>query len=192
MAWDDSSEAYVGATGEIYVANVGATAPTSTTSTLNPATWYGLGLTTEDGPTFRVEPEVTEFRAWQAFQAIRRERTGENVEWSAALEQWNEATLPFALGGGTITSDGGSGYKFTPAEVGDAVDERACIIDIADGTRKTRFYFPRGTVTEAVETQFQRTELAVLPITFRALRPADNSSTYKIFFDDAAAFAAGS
>jgi hypothetical protein len=191
MPWNNPDEMTVAADGEIYIGDVGVTLPTDATSAVGTGL-FGLGLTSEDGVTFINTPEITDFRSWQSRQATRRERTGEEVQAAFSLQQWNEESVPFALGGGTITNPSTGVYKYTPPEAGDPVDERAMVIDLVDGDRKMRIVYPRGSVTEAVESQFQAAALAVLPITFKALRPADGSSTYEIYFNDADAFASGS
>lgn len=191
MAWNDSNELVVAGTGQIYVAPVGTALPTTPTASLN-AAFFGLGYTTEDGVTFTGTPTITDFNAWQSQQAVRRERVGQEIQAAFQLEQWNEQSVPLAFGGGSVTNPSGSIYRYVFPEAGAALDERAMVIDVQDGTRHIRFVIARGNVTDSVETQFRRTELAVLPITFKALQPTDGSDTCAVLFDDAAAFAAGS
>lgn len=190
MAWNEASELVVAGNGQIYVAPVGTALPAGPSTALN-AAFIGLGYTTEDGASFSVSPNIEEFRAWQSRQPVRREMTEQDMQVSFALEQWNEETVPLAFGGGEITSVSG-GYKYTPPAATDALDERAMVIDADDGDRRVRIVIPRGNVTDAVETTFQRSELAVLPITFQALAPDDESASWYALFDDSAAFAAGS
>lgn len=191
MAWNDSTELVVASNGQVYVAPVGTALPTTPTETLN-AAFVGLGFCTEDGVTVTATPDVKDFTAWQSRQAVRRERNQQEIQASFQLEQWNEETVPFAFGGGAITSPSGGVYRFEFPEAGDALEERAMVIDAQDGTRNTRFVFARGNVVDAVEAKFQATELAVLPISFKLLQPTDGSALAAVLFDDAAAFAAGS
>lgn len=192
MAWQDSDELVVGGTGDIYVAPVGTALPTTPTANLNSA-FVGLGLTDEDGVSLTVDPDIQEFRAWQSRQAVRRELTGQAVSLAFKLEQWNEETVKLAFGGGTVSNPSGSIYKYELPDGNDSLDERAMVIDIKDGSETIRFVWPRGNVAESVATEFHRTALAVLPITFRVLAPADNpNGTPGYFLTDSAAFAAGS
>jgi hypothetical protein len=138
-----------------------------------------------------VSPTIEEFMAWQSRQAVRRELTAQELQVAFQLEQWNEETVPLAFGGGEITSVSG-GYRYDFPTESDALDERALVVDADDGDRRTRFVFPRGNVTESVETQFQRSALALLPITFKALQPADGSAAGYALFSDEVAFAPGS
>lgn len=191
MAWNDAEELVVASNGQVYVAPVGTPLPTTPTEALN-AAFVGLGFCTEDGVKIAATPEVKDFTAWQSRQAVRRERNQQEVSATFSLEQWNEQTVPFAFGGGAITSPSTGVYRFEFPEAGDALEERAMVVDAQDGDRNTRFVFARGNVTEAVEANFQATELAVLPITFKLLQPTDGSALAAVLFDDAAAFAAGS
>lgn len=191
MAWDDATEILVAGGGEVSVAPVGTTAPTTAVAALN-AAFVGLGFHTEDGVTVNNAPDILEIRAWQSQFPIRTERQTEDFRITFVLQQWNETNLPLAFGGGAVVSDGGTGYKFSPPVAGDAMDYRALVVDVRDGSRHGRFVIPRGAAIEGVESQFSRTAEAQLPITFQA-NPLDaSSSPWSFFTDDAAAFAPGS
>lgn len=189
MAWNDSDSLVVASNGQVYVGAVGATLPTTPDSTLSAADWKGLGYVTEDGVSLSVSPNIEEFMAWQSRQPVRRELTAQEVQVSFSLEQWNEDTLPFAFGG-DITDLGGGDYRFDLLADGDPIDERALIIDAVDGSKNYRWVFPKGNVTDAVETTFQRSSLSVLPVTFKALQGDTERAAYMLTNDPA--FATGS
>lgn len=193
MAWNDATELVVPGNGQVYIADIGTTLPaisSDPTAALN-AAFEGLGYWTEDGATLVMTPTIAEFRAFQERQAVRRELTSQEVTVAVQFEQWNELTVPTALGG-TINS-GGSFPTFVPPAPGDSLPEQSVVVDLQDGDRNMRIVFPRANAaTEAVTAQFQRAQLAVLPVTFKALAPTDGSDQYYILFDDTAAFAAGS
>lgn len=187
MPWNDPTELVVASNGQWSVAPVGTPLPVSPVAALN-AAFVGLGYLTEDGATLTVTPEVSDFGAWQSRDPIRREMTAREVQIAGALQQWNEDTVPFAFGGGAITSPSAGIYRFDLPE--GALDERAVVLDAVDGANHLRWVFPRGNVTEAVESQFQRSATALLPITFKALKPENGVTGY--FLTDAPGFAAGS
>ena len=189
MPWNDATELVVASSGQISVAPIGTALPTATTAALN-AAFYGLGYATEDGVTLTATPEVEEFMAWQSRQAVRRELLGQEIQVAFSLEQWNEATIPLAFGGGTITGTAPN-YRYDLPDEDDAIDERSMVIDAVDGAKHYRWVFPRGSVTESAETQLTRGALAVLPITFKALAPAAGGASGYMLTDDPA-FAAGS
>lgn len=63
--------------------------------------------------------------------------------------------------------------------------------DVVDGTTVFRFVFPRGNVTEPVESKFARSETAKLTIGYKALTPAGGGSPGYFLTNDAG-FSAGS
>lgn len=180
MAWNNAAEVPVGSTGAVYVAAVGATAPTAHDSALAAATWTGLGFLTEDGFTKSGDVETAEIKAWQAFSPIRREVVGRTDRFSFALMQWNENNVIVAFGGGTVAA-AGTGYKYTPPQDSDALNEKALVIDANDGDTVYRFYAPRVTIVEGVETTFKRGEAAILPITFECLEPSTGGDAWSLF-----------
>lgn len=191
MPWNDASEVIVGQSGQVYAGALGSTLPTNPTST--PAVAFsGMGYHNEDGVRTTQTREITRIGAWQEFTPVRIARQSETFQLGFVLLQWNDVTLPAAMGGGTITNPSGSVYKFVPPTPADALDERAWICDVTDGSRHLRIIIPRGIVVETVESQFTRTAAGELPITVEALPPSDGSTPWHFYSDDAAAFATGS
>lgn len=190
MAWNDADELIVAASGQVYIAPVGTTLPTTADGTLN-AAFNGLGFITEDGATITHTPEVQEFGAWQSRQPVRREKVKGDWAIAFALEQWNEVSIPLAFGGGTVVSDGGSGFRFDLPSDTDALPEYSIVIDAIDGSVEHRWVYERGNVTDAVETNYQASALALLPITFKVLAPSAGGSPGR-YLTTAAGFAAGS
>lgn len=190
MPWNDASEIVVANGGQVSVAPVGTTLPTHPTNALA-AAFVGLGYISEDGATLQVSPEINEVNAWQSRQAVRRDLQAQEVQAQFELLQWNEETVPFAFGGGEVTSVSG-GYRYDLPEEGDALDERSLVIDANDGSRHLRIVLVRGNVTDDVESKFTRDDPAILPITFKALEPTTGGAAAYILTDDSSAFTAGS
>ena len=191
MGWNDATETIVAGSGQVYTAAVGTALPTKTSEALN-AAFNGLGYHTEDGVSVNQQLNITEFKAWQSKTAIRREQDSRDFQITFQLLQWNEINLPLAFGGGTVTEPTAGQFKFTPPEDTAALEEKALIVDVDDGSRRGRFIIPRGTVTETAEVSFKRTEMAPLAVTFKALVPASGGVPWYALFNDSAAFAAGS
>ena len=191
MAWNDADELIVAGDGQVYVAAVGTALPTTgPTQALN-AAFKGLGYHTEDGASISVDPDLFEVPAWQSRRAIRRDFQGQELTVSFTLLQWDEDTLPFAFGGGSIVDLGSGNYRYDFPEDSASLDERSLILDVVDGSKRFRFVFPRGNVTEGVESQFQRGAAAGLPISWKALAPTEGGSAGYVLMNSAA-FAAGS
>ena len=189
MAWTNADEYVVGGTGQVYIAATGVTLPTDATTTPSAATFFGLGYHTEEGVSLSHSVEIARFRAWQTKHDTRRDKESETFRLTFALQQWNEQTVPFAFGGGTVTGSGP--YKFTPAGADSALEEKAILCDVVDGSNRVRFVIPRANVVESVDTQFTRSQEAALPITVEALQPETGGDAWW-FYTNAAGFAAGS
>jgi len=193
MAWNDADELVVASNGAVYFAPVGTTLPAigSDPTAALAAAFVGAGFITEDGATLSVGADVTDFMAWQSRQAIRREKESQEIQFTFSFQQWNEENIPFAFGGGEVVDEGGGLFSYQFPADDDALDERSLVVDAQDGDKNLRFVFPRGNVTEAVETQFQRSAEAELPITYKVLAPTAGGSPGYLL-TDAAGFAAGS
>lgn len=187
MAWTDGNAVAVGGSGEVYTASSGTAVPTTVAAPA--AAFVGHGYIGEDGVATNITPTVQELFVWQSLDPIRRTVTARSILISFALAQWEENSVPFAFGGGTITGSGPYVYNFPSAS--DALEERAIVVDARDGSETHRFAFGRGNVTEPVETTWNRTSLALLAIGFKVLGPAAGGSPGK-YITDATSFAAGS
>jgi len=170
----------VGTTGTVSVAPTGTTGPT-TTSTALAAGFVDLGFLTEEGFTFTESKDIADILVWQSFYPARRLVTGRSVQVSFSLREWKTDTIEFALGG-TVTGSAPN-WKYTPPTPSD-IGEKSLVIDWQDGTRYFRLYFPTGIVTEAVESNFTRTDSSVLPVTFSGLDPGGSVSIYTLFTND--------
>lgn len=189
MAWNDPSETVVGGTGQLYTAAVGTALPTDVDAALN-ASFVGLGLHSEDGVSVNRSQEIFRLGAWQSRNDVRRERESETFQLTAALLQWNEATVVAAFGGGSVTSTA-NGYKYTPPAVTEEIEEVAVVCEVEDGNEALLFVIPRANAVETVESSFARSQGSMLPVTFEALEPDDGSAAW-YFLASSGAFATGS
>lgn len=178
----NANQVVVGANGKVWVAAIGATAPTNAAAAM-PAGWTDLGYVTEDGATFTDGKDTTPIAAWQSFYPIRYIVNTRMVTVSFAMRQWNNATVGFALGG-VISSNAGE-WTYTPPAP-ESIDFRQFALEWFDSTKSYRLYVRRGLVTENVETNLVRTDSAVLPITYSAMDPGAGGAIYSLFTNDAA------
>lgn len=187
MAWQNANSAAVGGSGEVYTGAAGSAVPSDVTTPA--AAYVGHGYLSEEGVTTSFSPEIQELGVWQALDPIRRTVTGRESTISFQMAQWDEQSVPFAFGGGSISGSGPYIYNFPASDA--ALEERAIIVDVKDGSETHRFAFGRGNVTEPVETTWNRESLALLPIGFKVLAPAAGGSPGR-YITDATSFAAGS
>ncbi len=184
----DPTELVVASYGDLYVAPSGTTLPTEWNSRLDPA-FQNLGLTTEDGVTFGYAPEVQGFGAWQSKTDVRRELTRSDYSLTFSLEQWNAQSFQLAFGGGEVVEVRTGSYRYDFPDDTAALAAYAIVVDWQDGRKNYRLAYASGNVTESVEVQLQRTELAVLPVTFRPLGGVGNAPR---FFSNDPSFVEGS
>jgi len=162
----DSTQTRVAGNGTVYVAAYGVTLPSAHDAAL-PSSFTDLGYINEDGVTFTDEPTIDRKNAWQSFYPVRILETARMAKAAFALEQWNTATLSLAAGGGTV-STAGTGKKFTPHAAG-TISEWSIVIDLTDGAITDRFVIPKCMVTSALESQHNRTDLALMPVEVEAI-----------------------
>ena len=178
---NDAGKIVVGANGAVYVAAVGATGPTDATTTLN-ASWVELGYVSENGVQVTPSQAVTPIMAWQSAYPIRRIVTTRDLVLDFVLREFNESSLPLAMGGGTLTEVSAGVFTFTPPDAGD-VDFRAMVVDWNDDTRDYRLYIPNGQVLDLGAFSLSRTAPAELPIKF-GLNAAGSTTPWTLFSDD--------
>jgi len=168
MSGRNADELVVAGTGDIYIAPYGTPVPTQEAGSLD-AAFAQAGYTNEDGLKLSWTPEVTDFMAWQSRTPIRREMTSQEFVLAFSLEQWNADNLIAAFGGGQVTEVTAGHYKFEWLDNDSQLDEITVVADFQDGSKKYRWIGERGTVTDSVETNLVRGDMALLPISFKVL-----------------------
>lgn len=169
-----SENVLVATNGAIWVASVGAEAPSDAEEPMgdlsgSTADWAEMGFVSEDGATFSMGQDVVDIGAWQSFLPIRSIVTGRTITIAHALREWKTDTVQFALGG-TVTD----GVYVPPAP--DELVTFAYVLEWSDGTKKYRLYAPKVVVTESVEFQLTRTAAADLAVTVKVLDPGSDES----------------
>lgn len=165
-------ELFVGASGAIWLADVGAAFPATHTAQPNASWWTGLGYTSEDGPKFTFDKTVKKIMGWQSPRGLRSLVTERPEQVEFELLQWKAESLKMAMGGGSITALSGSGAQYTPPDASE-ITEKAMIIEGQDGTDIVRFCFRKVTVVDKVEFGFKREEETRFPLTLDILEADD-------------------
>jgi len=182
MPTNNANNVIVAGSGTVYVGPTTTPAPTNIATALN-AGFNELGFVSEEGATFTESKDITDINAWQSFYAIRKIVNSRSVQVSFALREYNKRTIEFALGGTVSVS--GSEWTYVPP-LPSATSEVSLVLAWLDGTKSYRLYFPRGIVTEAVESNLTRTAAADLPVTFTAVDPGGSTKIYTLFTNDVA------
>ncbi|MEU9151684.1 phage tail protein [Streptomyces sp. NPDC048417] len=195
MAGTNSSEIRIAGVGRLYVATADTDVPTtfSTDTSTDWASWKNLGFTSGDGVTFSKKDKLEPVDVWQAVSPVHFVYSDRDLTLKFSLMQFNEDTLPFFMGGGTVDAVTGSTgvYKYDIADRPFA-DVRALGLEFtdvkaSDGTTVTyRFGIPRGQVTAADDIKLARKSAAQLGITFTAMASADGSALASFVMKDSA------
>lgn len=181
----DADEIVVGANGSVYVAPLGTAIPATIDAALA-TEWVDLGYVTEDGVAWTDGKTLQSIRAWQSFYDLRRIVESKEGALSFTLMQWSGQNVKLAFGGGAVEEsalDSGL-FLYTPPDPS-AIDERAMAVEWSDGTKDYRLVFPKGMVSENVETNLQRTAASLLPITF-SLLGQDSTNPFELYTNDPA------
>ena len=188
MADRDPDELVIAGSGDLYFAPYGTVLPdedTAVDAALNGA-FVKAGYVSEDGLTFGFNPTVEEFFAWQSRSPVRREMTGTEYMLGFTLEQWNSDNIILAFGGGSAAINGAGDVLVEFLQQTDQLDEVSAVCDWNDGTKKYRLVVARATISDSVEVQLQRNELAMLPVNLRTLDPGENEREMYLITDDPA------
>lgn len=103
MSGTNTAEIVVGASGKVLVAPLATAAPTDVAMAW-PTGWVDLGFASEAGVKVTDSKTMVEVKGWQSFYTLRRIVSGRSFKLGFALKQFNKANIPFAFGGGTVTT----------------------------------------------------------------------------------------
>ncbi|RFS82739.1 phage tail protein [Actinomadura spongiicola] len=168
MAGINATEIRVAGTGRVLVApkNTDMAAPGTTLG----AEWKDLGYTTNDGIKFTKKDKLDPVDSWQSMAAVRFVQSDRDLTVKFQLIQINVDTLPFVMGSGntplTPDVDGVMRYDISATPV---PAEFALGLEFTDGASVTRFYVPRGVVTDMDEVQFAKNAPVKLGVTINAV-----------------------
>ena len=168
----------------IYLAEVGTAAPVDVTAA-PAAAWVNVGLTTPDSLSFSTEPQFETVQSHQSDYETRRIQSSDSAALAVDLQQWNAENLKAVFGGGTITeATPGSGvFKYVPPAIGTR-KEKACMVEIVDGTRKYRWIYPRTLQVEGVQLELHKGSSTNLALRLAVLGGDDTDAWYVLSNDD--------
>jgi hypothetical protein len=172
----------VGITGELNVAPVGTTAPTTSISALNSA-FVGLGYVSEDGVTESYDDTIEDIIAWQNATVVRSTTTESKATLQLTLIETKGEVLELFHKGSTVDIVSAGEWKIDV--VAPTADPRAFVLDVLDGSKHIRIYVANGEVTERGEIVYANGEAVGYEITITCY-PDSNNVVLTKFSDDAA------
>lgn len=175
----NSAAVRVGITGEMFVAPVGSTAPTDSTTALDGA-FVGLGYVSEDGITESYDDTVEDIRAWQLGQIVRTITSESKATLELTLIETKAAVLELFHKGSTVET---SGTEWRLDVKAPSPDPRAFVLNVIDGSNHLRLWVPRGEVEQRGAIQYANNSAEGYEVTITCYPNADQTVLTK-FSDD--------
>lgn len=163
------------ASGAVFVAPAGTTAPTDATTALG-AAFKNLGYVHEDGLVNGTETDTESVTAWGG-DMVLEDQTSFAENFTFSLIETNLETLKLYYGDDKVTEVGG---VITITQNSKPLDEKVVVFEIAmTGGRVRRIVVERGKIADrSSEITYVDGEAISYPINLRAL-PDENGNTHK-------------
>ena len=173
---------------DVYVADVGVTAPTTTTEALDPE-YEPLGLLGEDGMTESREEDVTDHHAWGGILVRTTRSKHKRTVKVIALED-NDVVWRLVNPGSTAAG-GAQATTTRTVVVPTGSNRKAFLFELVDGDITKRLVIDTGEVTEVGDVVKKDNELTKYELTITVYPDADGV-LYRELTDDPAAEPSGS
>lgn len=170
-----ADEVRVGITGELYSAPVGSTAPTDSSTALDPA-FTGHGYVSDDGVTETWDDSVDTIVAWQNATTVRASRTESTVTLACTLLQTRGSNLELFYPGSSVEASGDE-YKIEVKPP--TSDRRAFVLNVVDGDDTIRIYIGNGELTDRGDVPYTNGDAVMYPVTITAFPDADGNLMVK-------------
>lgn len=175
----DSEEVRLAPFGNIYVAPIGTTLPTTATMDLN-ASFDAVGYVDEDGVSLSPGVELTDIMMWQSAVPVKTTVDTVNFEIQFNMGQVNITTWELFFFNEVFVNSFGHG-KMT---IGSSPpnQEKCVIVEwLDDEDDQTRLVFPRAVLADRESLQLVRNNAQLTGVTFRAL---DSSGTLAYLYSE--------
>ena len=169
----DSKNIRIAGTGTVWIAPVGTTLPTDSTTALN-AAFNNVGFLT-DGFEVNQEYKTKDIEVWQSLEVVRQFPTSISRKVSFEAVETNKQTAALAWGGAVITKTTGGAYSMAiPSTYVNS--EYAVVLDMADGSTNQRIVLPRVTLDSLPKITAGRQDSIKYGFDLQVLQPTDNSA----------------
>ena len=188
MAGDtDNPRIWVNA--DVYVGDVGSTAPTDVTTALD-AAFEALGLLSDDGMTESREDESTDHYAYGGI-LVRTTRSKHKRTITVTALEDNPVVFDLVNPGSTASTSAGptppAGVTTRTVKVPQP-DPKAFVLELVDGDVTKRRHIARGEVVAVGDVQISDNEMTMYELTIN-IYPASDGTLYTDITDDTQAAA---
>lgn len=160
--------------GAIYVAPLGTTLPTDSSTALN-AAFKCLGYVSEDGVTNSNSPESDNVKSWGGDTVLVLQTDRPDSFALTLLEGLNEDVLKTIYGSSNATVDG-SGNITVKATADEMIGHAWVFEMILKGNRAKRIVIPNGTISELGDIVYKDDEAVGYNVTIQDV--PDNAGVY--------------
>lgn len=165
----------VGVTGGAYHAPLATAVPTDATAALNVA-FTEVGYIGEDGITQAVSADVTDIKAWQNGDVVRKVQTSHDVTFQFSMLETNAESLKVYYNDADAT--------ITAAEItGAQSGHETWVLEVVDGNDTIRIVIPDGQVTERGDVVYKTDEAIAYDVTITAYPDSSEVKAY-LYMDD--------
>jgi hypothetical protein len=165
----------VGVTGGAYTAPEGTTIPTTAEASLDGA-FAEVGYISEDGVTQSMAADITDIRAWQNGDVVRKIQTSHDLTYAFTMIETSEVTLEAYYGN----------YTTGTVEINaDQLPHGPWVLSVIDGDAVIRIVIPDGQVTERGDISYVNGDAVGYPITITAFPDGSGNKAYMYLDADA-------
>lgn len=185
----DASEIRISENGTVYLASIGAAAPTDVTSPLG-SEWHDVGYIDEDSGV-AISPDVSTeaIMKWQSKMPVKYYVSEVSLEVAFTMNQVNTVnTETYLFGAQWVNEANGLAHMVVSSNITVGDLERAMVIEFTDDIDQvTRFYFARGIVVEREELTLSKSDVK-LGVTYHVMD--NNGSMFEVFTNNSDIYAA--
>lgn len=160
----------VGVTGGAFHAPLATTIPTNATSALN-AAFKEVGYISEDGITQAIAADVSDIKAWQNGDVVRKVQTSHDLTFQFSMIETNAESLKIYYGDPNATI---SAVQIT----GDQTVREAWVLEVTDGDNDIRVVLPDAQVTERGDVTYKNDEAIAYDVTITAYPDSNGVKAY--------------
>lgn len=174
----DTENPRIWVNADVYVGDVGSTAPTDTTTALD-AAFEALGLLSEDGMTESRSEDVTDHHAHGGI-LVRTTRSKHKRTMTVTALENNPVVFDLVNPGSSASTTTGTTTRTikTPSP-----NPKAFVIELVDGDVINRRVIPRGEVIEVGDVTFSDADLTAYELTIN-IYPASDGTLFLDITDD--------
>lgn len=163
-----AADVLVGVTGGVYAAPEGTALPTDATTALG-GSFEEVGYLSEDGISQSISEDITDLKAWQNADVVRKIQTSHDLTFSFTMIETSDLTLELFYGN----------YAAGAVEInGEQLPRHAWVLSVIDGDNVLRIAIPDGQITERGDLVMQNGDAIGYPVTISCFPDEDGNKAY--------------